>query len=233
MLTGLGFDLFVPPIAYQTDPAGGAGGSTTGKAESGDGTNDAGSTGDGDKDKAGTGDQSKLTLTAEQQAEMDRLIEERVKRAERVAAEEARKAERKRIEDEAKAKTASESGDWKTLAEAAQTRAAELEAEVKKRDRDDLARTVAEKHGLAPAAAKFLTGDTEDELTAQAKELKKFAGTREAPDTDGGKGSTSGGGNQDTQAKTSNKPIPKSDGEPAPIYTIDGRQKVRWDAADR
>lgn len=103
------------------------------------------------------------------QAELDGIIRERLDRQQRAIDAKATK-DREAIE----ADQAAKQGEFQKLAEAKAARVAELEAEIATRDHDALRRRVADKHGLPAALAVRLMGDTEDELTADAKELAKL-----------------------------------------------------------
>lgn len=167
-------------------------------------------------------------LSTEQQDEMNRLIDERVKRAVKAAEKETEKKVRGEIEAATAEADANQKGEWQKLAEQRKTRIEQLEADVKRRDRDDLARRIAKEHGLPDDSVEFLTGDGEDDLKASAAKLKKLAGVREAPDTEGGKGSNGTG----AQSKDSTeKPAEHKSTEPQPAYTFDGRPKVAWNDA--
>ncbi len=100
----------------------------------------------------------------------------------------AREKERKRKEQELADKTAletklKEQGEFKTLADQLAAEKLQLEqeiaqrdAEIAKRDHEALRAKVATKHGLAPELAMRLSGQTEDELNADAAMLKKIVG---------------------------------------------------------
>lgn len=95
------------------------------------------------------------------------------------------KARIKKQQDEAaeaeRQKQLKEQGEHKALAEQLQATVTELKLQIAERDREIAQRdyealraTVAAKHGLAPALAARLRGQTESELETDAKELKKF-----------------------------------------------------------
>lgn len=229
MLRDLYPELFSPFL--QSDGGGGGDGSGDGGGDDGD-TKDK-SKADGDKDDKNEKDSSKDTaskdalpeLTAEQQAKFDAIIEDRVKRAATKAAKEAATAERTRIETEAKNKKDQEEGNFKGLYETAASRVAELEADIKQRERTDMARTAAETHKLPARLIDRLKGETQDELNEDAKALAKELGAREAPDTDGGRGAPGStkpireNGTQEDASK-----VTKSE----PLVMSDGRKKVAW-----
>jgi hypothetical protein len=161
--------------------------------------------------------QQGVAFTPEQQAEINKLIgRARDEGRETAAAEAKRKAD----EEAAAAK-----GEWEKLA---RDRAAEVEAmkaDIAKRDLADLRRTVATRHKLPADAAERLKGTTEAELDADAKDLAKLIGVREAPNTEAGAGSKAAGqngkaqgGNQQGQQQTQQQAA----------RTYDGKQKVAW-----
>ncbi len=125
------------------------------------------------------------TFTAAQQAEIDRLMG--------TARKEGRQAAAKEATDKATADAARERGEWEKVAKANDTRVAELEAEIAKRDREAMIRRVASKHKLPEALAVRLTGDTEADLENDAKGLAKLIEERAVPDTGAGEGDRSVG----------------------------------------
>lgn len=102
------------------------------------------------------------------QADIDRIVKERLDRAEKLSAEKLQKeqeaAEQKRLQEQ---------GEFKTLAEKEKARADQLEAQLKQRDYDALRAKVAADHKLPPAMAARLIGDDEAALAADATELAK------------------------------------------------------------
>lgn len=103
------------------------------------------------------------------QADIDRIIKDRLEH-ERKRTE--TKLERERAD--AAAKAAADAGDHKTLAEQAQARVAELEAQIAARDAAALRAKVAAAHQLPADLADRLRGATEEELIADAKALAKL-----------------------------------------------------------
>lgn len=115
------------------------------------------------------------------QADLDRIVAERLERAERKAAE---KAEKARADAEAKA--LKEQGEYQKLFEKAQ---AELEQERQARKAAELAgmrRDVAAKHQLPAALVDRLRGETLEELDADAQELVKALPKPTAPNINAG-----------------------------------------------
>lgn len=102
------------------------------------------------------------------QADIDRIVKDRLDRAEKASAEKLQKeqeaAEQKRLQEQ---------GEFKTLAEKEKARADQLEATLKQRDFDALRLKVATDNNLPAAWAVRLVGDDEAALTADAKELAK------------------------------------------------------------
>ena len=153
---------------YFDGESGGSGGSSGGNAHSGgeqEGQKRDAGTGGG-SDGTGKGQESPPTFT---QADMDRVVEKRLKEeGERIARQVREDIEREATEAEAK-----KQGDFKKLYEALETKYQTLEADLKRRDREDLLRKVAREVGLPETATVRLIGETEEELTKDAKELKK------------------------------------------------------------
>lgn len=102
------------------------------------------------------------------QADIDRIVKERLDRAEKLSAEKLQKeqeaAEQKRLQEQ---------GEFKTLAEKEKARADQLEAQLKQRDYDALRARVAADHKLPPEWATRLIGDDEAALAEDAKALAK------------------------------------------------------------
>ena len=108
-----------------------------------------------------TGDDRTFT-----QAEVETLIRERLDRERRKAEEAAKLAQEKAMQE-----AAAKNGEWQKLAEAAAKKAEELERAIKARDILDLKRTIAKKVGLSEALAARLSGETEEEISLDAKAL--------------------------------------------------------------
>lgn len=102
------------------------------------------------------------------QADIDRIVKERLDRAEKANADKLQKeqeaAEQKRLQEQ---------GQFKELADKEKARADQLEATLKQRDYDALRAKVAADNNLPAAWAVRLVGDDETALTADAKELAK------------------------------------------------------------
>lgn len=175
---------------------------------------------------ANDAEEAELKKLGEKGIEALREERQRAKDAEvaRIAAEKrANDAEGKLAADaaakaKAATKKAEDDGNWQKLAD---DRAAEVETlrtQLKERDRQALITRMAAKHKLPEAFAERLKGETEDELEADAKELAKHVGVRQAPDTEGGAGARSGSRTtQQTAVKTT---------EPGTLP--DGTKKKAW-----
>jgi hypothetical protein len=98
--------------------------------------------------------------------EVENMIKERLER-EKTQREKAVKAAQEKAEAEAAAKN----GEWEKVAKANADKAAQLEAQLKARELNDLKRTIAERVGIPLALAARLIGDTEKDLEADAKAL--------------------------------------------------------------
>lgn len=133
-----------------------------------------------------------LTMTkAEYEAALKKKADETTARINR---------QKEREANEAKAKQLQEQGDFKTLSETQATQIKErdttietLEAKVKElelqvagKDLKTLKAQVAGEHKLSTTVAKYLQGETREELVASAKELAKEFGTKAAPPTENG-----------------------------------------------
>lgn len=124
------------------------------------------------------------------QADVERIVKERLARAESKAAE-----REQRARADAEAKALAEQGNFKTLYEKLQAEAAAKDAQLKALERKQLAGGVAARVGLPTALAERLQGETEEELEADAKALLAAIPKPTAPNINAGAG---GGNNQST-----------------------------------
>lgn len=134
------------------------------------------------------------------QADLDRIVKERLERE----AEKTRKAGEK-AQSDAEQKRLAEEGKWK---EAFEKQQAELETERKARRDSDiklLQQSVATKTGLPAALADRLKGETEDEMVADAKSIMAALPKPTAPNINavGGDGGVPKNGALDEQKKLS------------------------------
>jgi hypothetical protein len=109
----------------------------------------------------------------------------------------------------------------KKFSELAEKRLKELNdanAKLAAMERQTLVSSVAAKHGLPADLAARLQGETEAELTADAKKLAALIPGAKAPDTDAGKGGT--GSTQDAKTDTTKKV--------SPSYIFDQPGGVAW-----
>jgi hypothetical protein len=182
-------------------------------APDGDGAGGDGAQSDSNADAEAKHDESKSKNPVEQGDDKEalrRMGEQRdAARKEALDAKKERDAlqreKEQREADEAKAK-----GDYEKLAEDRQKRIDELEANEKKRDRDDLKRAVATKHKLPEALALRLAGETEAELEADAKELAKLVKPPVAADTEAGERHRSGANGADRTKPGENAELVKA-----------------------
>lgn len=211
---------FGPRLLPETD-GGGSGGSsegTSGKAT--EDTSGAKSDDDSSDDLAGIeglGDAGREAIRRERAAA--KAAEDRAKDAAKKLA-----ALEKKVAD-TEAEEAKKRGDFEKLAQDRQARIEELEHELKTRDQAELKRKIAAEFKLPADLAERLIGDDEAALREDAKTLAKTVGTRKAPDTEGGTGSTSTNGASDRPIK------PKAQSEESgtkPTYTFEGKRKVAW-----
>ncbi len=141
------------------------------------------------------------------QDDFDRMVKDRIKRAEDKARKDAATATRKQIEDETAAASQKEQGKFQELYEAEQKKVVDLQKEIEtlkgdaaKRDLDAVRAAMAKKYGIPEKMASRLVGDDEAAIEADAKAVAKDLGV-EPPDTEGGstkkatkkKGADSGG----------------------------------------
>lgn len=133
-----------------------------------------------------TGQEQKAEVTASTtftQADVDRIVAERLQRAERKAQEQAQKAAQ-----EAERKAAEEQGKWKELYEKTQ---AEINAERNARktlEMNILREKVARQVGLPEKLAARLQGEDEDSLLADAKSILAELPKPAAPNINNGAG---------------------------------------------
>ncbi len=100
------------------------------------------------------------------QADVDRIVQDRLAREKVRRDEEAEKARR-----EAEAQAAAKNQEWEKLAKQRETELATAQQELAKRDLADLKRKIAKEAGLSEDLAGRLNGTTEDELKADAQAL--------------------------------------------------------------
>lgn len=205
MLSMLLLPLFALLSLFTTDGGGGDSGdgddddsAQTGTSKDDDSGANAGGSGGGDKDgKSGDGF-SPITS----QADFDARIQSRLAQQERTLRKSVADTVKAELKADADATAAKEQGNFKALYEAEQVKRETLERDLATRDRADLVRRVAEKHKLPTAMAKRLTGETEDELEADAKDLAKLIKTDRVVDTETGAGSGGGTGSRQTRNQT-------------------------------
>jgi hypothetical protein len=110
------------------------------------------------------------------QADLDRIISERLRHAE---------SKRKEAEDAAAKKateeTLAKNQEWEKLAKAAQEELAQQKAEIAKRDLADKKLKIAKDAGLPDALASRLIGTTDEELIADAKALLETIPKKSSP----------------------------------------------------
>lgn len=119
-------------------------------------------------------------LPEETKAEIRKLRREAAGYRKEVEAAKAEQVKR----DEAEA---TKRGEWEKVATERADRIADLERQIADRDRQDRKRAAGRKHNLPDELVDRLTGETDDDLEADAKALAKLVGTREAPETDADK----------------------------------------------
>ncbi|MCB0070300.1 MAG: DUF4355 domain-containing protein [Caldilineaceae bacterium] len=113
-----------------------------------------------------TGDENGGNEARFSQADVDRIVKERLDRAK----SQAEKAAAKAAED-AQRKAAEEQGEYKKLYQSLQTKVEEAERRAAELERRELLREAAEKSGLPAALADRLRGESLDELMEDAKTL--------------------------------------------------------------
>ena len=117
------------------------------------------------------------------QADVDRIINERLAKERTKADEKANKAR-----EEAERKAAEEQGKYQELYEAAQRRIADTEAKLKAAEIASLKREVAQRHNMPVALAQRLQGEDEATIEADAKELMAALPKPTAPNINSGTG---------------------------------------------
>ncbi len=79
---------------------------------------------------------------------------------------------------------AQEQGKWQEIAKKRDDELSDIRKQLADRDLSDLKRSVATKHGIPDDLMDRLHGDTEETLTEDALKLAKLVVTRQAPETD-------------------------------------------------
>lgn len=128
----------------------------------------------GTKTDGSTASGGKIELTPEQQAFVDRMVQQRLNE------------DRAKRAEETKRKQAEEQGQFKALYEQEQKKREEAEAKVAQAERAALISRVAGKHHLPEEMHDRLRGETEAELEADAKKMAALLKPK-APDTEAGK----------------------------------------------
>lgn len=108
-------------------------------------------------------------FTAEQQAAVDRLVSERLKR-DRAKWQQEAEAEAKAKAEAAEAERQQALGEWEVLARKHEATAAELKAKLAQMEHDQLRRDAAQAAGI-PQLWQRLQGETAEELAEDAKAL--------------------------------------------------------------
>jgi hypothetical protein len=146
-------------------PDGGGGSS----ADAGDDTNVK--TGDA----TGTGDPSNsgVTFSAEQQAELDRILRDRLTRARKQWEADAEDAEKK-AREEAEAQRLKEQEQYKELAEKREQELKDLKSQLAVEQHQRLQFQIAQDVGLPPEMADRIQGEDEAAMREDAKSLAKF-----------------------------------------------------------
>jgi len=135
----------------------------------------------GDATGTNGGEETAKTFT---QADVDRIISERLKKAESKAAEAANKARQ-----EAERKAAEEQGQYQKLYEQTLAEKQAAEERAKAIELATLRERIARAAGLPDALAARLQGEDEDTLTADAKALAKLMPKPPAPNINAAPGS--------------------------------------------
>lgn len=120
----------------------------------------------GESNVTGPTPEIKVTFTPEQQAAVNKMIADRLKRKEE--ADEKKAADEKAKAEEAKLK---EQNEWKLLAEKHQAELEKTKAELAARDLAEKKRTIAAKYNIPDQLATRLVGSTDEEIEADAKAL--------------------------------------------------------------
>jgi hypothetical protein len=193
------------------------------ESDSGDSGDDSGGDGDGDDggDGDGTAKKTESSFKAPaNQAELDRLISRRLKKAREDAAAEATTAAQRAAE----VATAKEKDDVRKLLEIEQDKVKELELKVKNAEVTSLRTKVANAHKLPDELADLLKGETEEELTVHAKKLAELV--TKGKDTGSDDGSDDGDIDNDAGAQGTRK---KGNRSNVPQFRIASTKKtVKW-----
>lgn len=226
MLSFLLLPLFALFSLFTTDGGSGDSGdgddddsAQTGASKDDDSGANAGGSGGGDKDGKGGDGFSPITS----QADFDARIQSRLAQQERTLRKSVAETVKAELKADADATAAKEQGNFKALYEAEQVKRETLERDLETRDRADLVRRVAEKHKLPAAMAKRLTGETEADLDADAKDLAKLITTDRVVDTETGSGAgggTGSRGNRQGRKSTENGETPRYSFIPEGAVTI-------------
>ena len=128
----------------------------------------------------GTNGEAQKTFT---QADVDRILGERLTQAQRTAEAKAKKAA-----TEAEQRTLAEQGEWRKLAEVAQAELADAKRQAQEAQSALLRRDVAAKHSLPSALIDRLRGETFEELEDDAKALLAALPKPSAPNINGASG---------------------------------------------
>ncbi len=131
-------------------------------------------------DATGQNGEAPKTFT---QADLDRILSERLAQAQRTAEAKAKKAA-----TEAEQRTLAEQGEWRKLAEVAQAELAEAKKQAAEAQAALLRREVATKHNLPSALVDRLRGETLEELDEDAKALMAALPKPSAPNINGAAG---------------------------------------------
>jgi hypothetical protein len=220
-------DLFYGRLFFEADNgAGGGGGENAGAGNEGK-QGEQGKEGSKSDATAGgeQGGKGKEFQPITSQEDLDALVTKRLARASEKTRKDVETAVRAELAEEQKKAKAKEEGDFKALYEAEQKKREDAEHERDSEKMSALRTRVAAKHKLPDALANRLSGTTEEELEADAKELAKLVTGKQVVDTE------AGAGNKGAGKGPSNRPIPpeKKEGEQSkPAYTFDGQPKVAW-----
>lgn len=124
------------------------------------------------------------------QDELDRIIQERVRRAKRSAAKELKKELEQQVRDEIEAETSrlknEEEGNWKELYEEAAKEIKNLKESASIAELHQLKVKLLEEAGFPASAAKRILGETEDDIRKDVKEyIKDHPLVKKAPEEPG------------------------------------------------
>jgi DNA-binding transcriptional regulator GbsR (MarR family) len=142
------------------------------------GEDDGDDAGQGSGTKPKKGDSGFKPITS--QEDFDAMIADRLDRARKNIKSEVVK----QLAEEADAEAAKKNGDYKKLYEAEKAKVDKYEAEAKERDAKDLRAKIAKDVGLPEDAIHRLQGETEDDLTKDAKNLLKMLAPTGEVETD-------------------------------------------------